>query len=57
MNDSKAKEVPLVNAVVNAVGNIAIKNLKDAFESAFLGKWKSGESPLSRYESFRDSFF
>uniref|UniRef100_F1KSQ3 Protein osteopotentia n=1 Tax=Ascaris suum TaxID=6253 RepID=F1KSQ3_ASCSU len=48
MNDSKAKEVPLVNAVVNAVGNIAIKNLKDAFESAFLGKWKSGESPLSR---------
>uniref|UniRef100_A0A915BH74 SUN domain-containing protein n=1 Tax=Parascaris univalens TaxID=6257 RepID=A0A915BH74_PARUN len=48
VNDSKTKEVPLVNAVVNAVGNIAIKNIKDAFESAFLGKWKSGESPYSR---------
>ncbi|VDM44400.1 unnamed protein product [Toxocara canis] len=48
VNESKSKEVPLVDAVVNAVGNIGIKNIKDAFESAFLGKWKSDKDHVLR---------
>ncbi|VDK42788.1 unnamed protein product [Anisakis simplex] len=41
LNDSKDEQIALMDVMVNAVNKIAIKNIKIAFQSAFLGGWRS----------------